>query len=144
MPLRLSNSLRPRFADRKKFLKGSFVDIGETITLGVDGSWITTKSFENVSEGHRCEVEDVGEIFGVGVSGVFREGSEAFSSNSSPVSSINDLPTELRLNSTSERFAPVNRCCKRVVEFDLGLLLDTSSGSSDIVSGMAVKDLLLL
>lgn len=67
---------------------------GDTIMLGVDGALV--KSFENVSENR---FDDDGDMFGVGVSGVFNDSYVTISSVS-PVSSINDRPTELRLNSS--------------------------------------------
>lgn len=54
------------------------------------------KSFENDSENR---LEDDGEIFGVGVSGVFSDIVVRVSS----ISSINDRPTEFKLKSTNGR-----------------------------------------
>lgn len=66
--------------------------------LGVLGARM--KSFENVSE-KRFDDDD-GDMFGVGVSGVCNDSHAAASSAASSVSSINDRPTELKLNSSKD------------------------------------------
>lgn len=73
--------------------------IGDTVTLGVDG---LIKSLENVSEKQLFDATDDedGDIFGSGVSGVFNESFACtFDIEFAPDSSINDRPTELKLNS---------------------------------------------
>lgn len=75
------------------------------------------KSFENDSENR---LEDDGEIFGVGVSGVFSEIVVRFSS----ISSINDRPTEFKLKSTNGR--PVARATPPQLPL-LGMDIGTNS-----------------
>lgn len=78
---------------------GSCSSSGDTVTLGVDGF---IKSLENVSEKQLFDAADDedGDIFGSGVSGVFNESFACtLDIEFVPDSSINDRPTELKLNS---------------------------------------------